>query len=219
MENKNRDQDLSWLDKDIQRFKDLGTLIPKTQLRIYSAVRDYFATGRTVLDVGCSIGVGSNILSHTARHVWGIDINKEAIQFAKSTFERPNLSFENIDIEDPPTRELSKFEVITMIEVLEHLNDPIKGLDFLKRFFSSKGNTIAFITAPNISNAKVAAADAKNDLHVSHWTAGDFYALLIQHFKSVTLYSSETLKQWNQEETVDGSCEDRIIIAKVEGVL
>jgi len=217
MDNKNRDQSLSWLDKDIQRFKDIGTLIPESQIKIYSAVRDHFAGGRTVLDIGCSIGVGANILSHTARHVWGVDINKEAVDFATATFARPNLSFENIDIEDPPTREIAKFEVITMIEVIEHLNDPVIGLNFMKKFFSEKGNTVGFITIPNTNNESVKELDDKNDLHISHWNAGEFYQLLINHFHSVTLYSSDKLRQWEQEETVDGGCTDRIIIAKVEG--
>lgn len=217
MENKNRDQNLSWLDKDIQRFKGGGYLIPKAQIKLYRSIRDHWSVGKTVLDVGCSIGVGANILSHSARHVWGIDINKEAIRFANNTFERPNLSFEEIDIEDPPTRELSPFNVITMIEVIEHLNDPVQGLNFIKRFFSPKSQTVAFITAPNVENEHVEKADSSNELHYHHWTAGEFYELLIAHFDHVTLFGSDRIKQWTQEETVAGDTKDRIVVAKVEG--
>lgn len=220
MENLNREQSLSWLDKDIKRFKEIGQLIPKEQIKIYSKIRDHWVTGRTVVDVGSSIGVGSNILSDGARFVWGIDLNEEAVRFGKAIFGRSNLDFELYDLENPPTRPLSQFEVVVMSEVIEHLTDPQAGLSAIKRFFSDKLQTVGFITAPNINHSHVKVADEKNELHVNHWTPGEFYELLIKHFKSVTLYSSYKLDQWLPEETTDGSdTTSRIIIAKVEGAI
>lgn len=214
--NPNRDQNLSWVDRDIARFKDTGLLIPKSQWKIYQKIKDHWVSGRTVVDVGCSIGVGSNVLSHKARHVWGIDINEEAIKFAKSAFYRPNLSFDVIDIENPTTRPYSPFEVVVMVEVLEHLDSPEEGLGFIKRFFNPKLDTVGFISAPNVGNSHVKVADDKNELHMHRWTAGEFYNLLTSHFKHVVLFSQERLKNWDMSETVDGITGDRVIIAKVE---
>lgn len=220
MENPNRLDSLSWLDKDVQRFKEIGYLIPKEQIKIYSKIRDHWVSGRTVLDVGCSIGVGSNILSHMARHVWGVDINKEALSFANAMYARPNLSFDEYDLENPTDRPLSQFEIVVMSEVIEHLTDPQQGLSSIKRFFSDKLHTVGFITAPNINHPMVAAADSKNPLHMNHWTPGEFYELMIKNFQHVVLYSSYKLDQWIPEETTDGSdTTSRIIIAKVEGVV
>lgn len=210
--------EISWLDRDIKRFKEIGTLIPATQRRIYEKIGEGFCSGRTVIDIGCSIGIGTNILSHSARHVWGIDIDHEAIQFANLAFSRPNVSFAILDIENPPTRELARFEVIVAIEILEHLKSYQRGLGTIKKFFSIRGSSIGFISAPNINNPEIKKRDMENPLHLQHWTAGDFYKIMTDNFQSVVLYSAEKLDKWNIKETVDGNTTDGLIIAKVEGI-
>jgi len=219
MEVRDSNLNFSWLDNDIARFKNKGTLIPKGQVEFYRKIGEHWASGRTVIDLGCSIGYGANLLSHEARHVWGVDFNQEAINFAKHVFERPNLTFEVLDLEKPPERPLSPFEVVVMVEVIEHLTNYEAGLASFKRFFSDKLNTIGFITVPNLGNSRVNKADKINKLHVNHWTPGEFYELLIKHFKYVTLFSSSKLENWTQAETIDdGDSRSLVIIAKVEGI-
>jgi SAM-dependent methyltransferase len=215
----NKSNEISWLDRVVKRYKEKGVLIPDLQFKLYEKIRDYWVGGRTVIDIGCSIGVGSNILSHTARAVWGVDVNSEAIDFASKAFRRPNLDFAILDIENPPTRELSKFEVVVMSEVLEHLANPEIGLGTFKRFFSTRSETVGFITAPNYANDVSRENESKHGFHLSHWTAGEGYSLLIKHFRSVTMYSVEKLNQWDDNETVDGDSKDYLIVYKVEGVL
>lgn len=218
MERDNVSASISWLDKDINRFKKMGKLIPPLQIRNYHKIKDHWTNGRTVVDVGCSIGYGSNILSHQARHVWGVDVNEEAIKFANHVFARPNLSFDIMDIEDPPNRPISKFEVIVVSEVIEHLANVKKGLETIKNFFDPRLNSIGFITVPNTANSRIRRADAKNKLHLNRWTPGEFYELMTQHFNSVTMFSGDRVDKWTMEETVDGNeISSRIIIAKVEG--
>lgn len=216
MENKSKD--VSWLDRVIKRYKETGKVIPDLQLKLYEKIRDHWTMGRTVIDVGCSIGIGTNILAHNSRHAWGVDINTEAIDFAQKVLARPNLSFDTLDIENPPTRQLSSFEIVVMSEVIEHLKDPETGLNTIKRFFSPKTQTIGFITCPNHANETSRENEAKHGLHIQHWTAGEFYALLIKNFEHVTLFSVDKLDQWNQEETVSGDSTDYLIVAKVERI-
>jgi len=214
MENKSAEH--SWLDRDIKRFKDIGWVIPKNQYKLYHRIMEKWVSGRTVVDIGSSIGVGTNILSHQARAVWGIDINEEAIRYAQQVFARPNLDFAVLDIENPPNRPLSTFEVVVCMEVIEHLPNYVAGLNTIKSFFDGD-KTIGFITAPNIGNARVKEDDANNSLHLNHWTAGEFYGLLIKHFRSVTLFGSERIRTWEHSETTDGDSQDRIVVAKVQG--
>lgn len=216
MEKQNRSFEISWFDREMKRFKEKGTLIPDLQTRLYSAISREWVSGRTVVDIGCSLGVGSNILSHNARHVWGIDVNEEAIKFATLAFRRPNAEFAVLDVENPPMRELAKFEVVVMSEVIEHLADVETGLATVKGFFGP--DTVGFITAPNQNNDIVKENEAKHGFHIQQWTAGEFYELMTKHFQSVVLYSAEKLNQWNQEETIDGDSKDYLIVAKIEGV-
>jgi 2-polyprenyl-3-methyl-5-hydroxy-6-metoxy-1,4-benzoquinol methylase len=215
---KNISAEVPWFDKEIKRFKDLGTMIPNGQKHIYKKIRDFWVGGRTVLDIGCSLGVGANILSHDARFVWAIDVNEQAINFGKEVFARPNLDFELVDIQNPTTRELAKFEVITMIEVLEHLDDPAMGIAFIKRMLSGKDG-VAFVTVPNRNNESIKERDDTNDLHLTHWTAGSFYEFLIKHFASVTLYAGERLTDFGSQDTIDGNSDCQLVLAKLEGAL
>jgi len=212
---KNISAEFDWIERVATRFQETGRLIPERQEKLYEKIRNEFVSGKTVLDIGCGLGIGSNILSHEARFVWGVDINPKNIDFAKKAFKRPNLDFEVIDIESPPTREFARFEIITMIETLEHLEDPNKGLQNFKRFFGD--NAIGFITIPNYANEEVKVNEAKHGLHLNHWSAGEFYALLIQHFSSVIMYSVDKLETWNISETIDGNSTDYLVVAKVEG--
>lgn len=211
---KNLSSEISWLDRVIKRYKETGKLIPDRQDKLYRSLSLEFAPGMTVLDVGCSLGIGSNILAREARFVWGIDINKEAIDFATKMFKRPNLDFEVIDIENTPTRELAKFEIVTMIECLEHVENPDMALQNLKIFFTDK--TVGFITCPNVANPEVVENENKHGYHLSHLNAGQFYELMTKHFNAVTLYSVDKLETWDISETVDGNSTDYLICAKVE---
>jgi len=211
---KNVSAEVSWVDRINKRFHETGRIIPERQEKLYQKIRDEFVAGRTCLDVGCSCGVGSNILSHFSRYTWGVDVNAEAIDYATKMFKRPNLDFEVLDIENPPTRELAKFELITMIEVLEHLENPEQAIQNLKRFFQPE--TMGFITIPNQNNEQVRINEAKHGFHLHKFTAGEFYELMTKHFNSVTMYSVDKLDGWGMESTCDGNSNDYLIVAKVE---
>jgi 2-polyprenyl-3-methyl-5-hydroxy-6-metoxy-1,4-benzoquinol methylase len=213
---KNPSAEYDWVQRVFQRYKEVGRLMPERQEKLYQKIRDEFVAGKVCIDVGCSLGIGANILSHEARYVWGVDINPKNVDFAKKMFKRPNLDFEVIDIENPPTRELAKFEIVTMIETLEHLEQPEVGLQNLKRFFAPSG--IGFITIPNQANEEVLVNEQKHNLHLQRYDAGGFYQLMTKHFNSVVMYSADKLDGWGQEVTVDGSSKDYLILAKVEGV-
>lgn len=238
----NKSNTVSWVEKGLKRFKDIGYVIPKIQHNVYHQISEHWCSGRTVIDVGCSLGVGSNILSRKARYVWGIDMVEENINFANHLFKRDNMDFYVMDIEQAPTKDFSKFEVLVMVEVLEHLADPEQGLATIKnKFFNNtwihsgkneeggapiytqerkppKGadGTVGFISVPNTQNPKIKVADSKNTLHLNRWTPGEFYALMIKHFRKVTLYGGEGLKGWDHSQTVDGNTMNRLILAKVE---
>lgn len=205
-----------WVTRVARRFNEIGILVPPIQRHLYESIEKEWVSGKTVIDMGCGLGIGSNILSHHARAVWGIDVNEWNINFATQAFKRPNLDFEVYDIENPPTRGVAPFEVVVMCEVIEHLVDVEKGLRVFKSFFSDKLNTVGFITCPNIGNEEIKERDAANELHLHHWNAGEFYELLIQHFGQVTLYDAEKLDRWTIDETVGGDSKAPLIVAKVE---
>jgi ubiquinone/menaquinone biosynthesis C-methylase UbiE len=97
-----------------------------------------------ILDIGC--GTGKNVEAFSSLgEVWGLDNSKEAIMFCKKRGLK-NLKLGNLDktgFKD------GYFDVVTMLDVLEHLEDQDKALNEIKRILRPNG--ILIITVPAFS--------------------------------------------------------------------
>lgn len=204
------------------RFKGIGLVMPAPQRRIYEKVRDLLVEDvkrwrgfpkqirrPTVVDVGCGIGIGSNILSQEAEFVWGIDSNDETISFARQLFERPKnniyytpqVTFDTIDAMNEP-REFAEFDYVTCIEVIEHIpSDQSEGLmKFLNRFVKKdkKGapldgeeRTKIYLSTPNRNHPNLQKDTPRNEHHCFEPTAAEMYEFLTKHYRHVTVLNSE----------------------------
>jgi len=102
-------------------------------------IRDNVA-GDTVLDIGCSQGIGPILLGREGKKVLGIDISQKAVDEANEALiheeekVKENISFIKADFLKYSTGK-KKFDTITITEVLEHLLNPndfiVKANDLL----------------------------------------------------------------------------------------
>ena len=76
--------------------------------------------GKTVVDLGCGTGYGAFFLSFLAERVIGLDVDGEAIEFAKRQFKGVEFLVCDLDAVD----ELPEADVYVAFEVLEHLESP-----------------------------------------------------------------------------------------------
>mgnify|MGYP005758863813 CR=1 FL=1 len=113
-------------------------------------ILDNIDSNQKVLDLGCSQGIVSILAAQKGNDVLGIDIEDEAVEFAKDilnnkyTDVRENVKFICADYFKYKIDE--KFDVIIMTEVLEHLENP-RG--FIKKSVENiKENGKAVITVP-----------------------------------------------------------------------
>ncbi len=76
--------------------------------------------GDRVLDAGCGSGVFADYMIRKGALVWGVDLNQDAIDFARRTFQMKNMTFlcQAIDRVTLPDSSINK---ILLSEVLEHL--------------------------------------------------------------------------------------------------
>lgn len=88
----------------------------------YYCGRGYCEPEDIVLDCGCGLGTGTELLSRVAKKVIGIDRDPEAILYASNTHKLENNYFMvgNLDQLD----KLPECDVIICTEVLEHLRYP-----------------------------------------------------------------------------------------------
>jgi 2-polyprenyl-3-methyl-5-hydroxy-6-metoxy-1,4-benzoquinol methylase len=112
----------------------------------------------SLLDIGCGDGKLISELSEqfkTASFV-GIDYSDRAIQLSKALVTAPNADFLSIDITDTDADHLGQFDVVTLVEVIEHI-EPTKLDGFMasaSRFVKPGGLLICTVPSINIPLSK-----------------------------------------------------------------
>lgn len=82
--------------------------------------------GKTVVDIGCGGGILSESLANKGANVTGIDLSEKALKVADlhSLESGVKVQYELIAAEDLAIREPGKYDIVTCMEMLEHVPDP-----------------------------------------------------------------------------------------------
>jgi ubiquinone/menaquinone biosynthesis C-methylase UbiE len=103
-----------------------------------------FRKDEVVLEAGCGVGAQTKILAqrNPETHFTSIDISEQSLYQVKTMIDRENLS--NITLKNDNIMLLSfpdaSFDHIFVCFVLEHLDDPLKALQELKRVLKAGGS-------------------------------------------------------------------------------
>lgn len=94
-----------------------------------------------ILDVGCGTGANLEMLAGFGKSE-GVDVSDEALEFcrAKGLSVHKGLA-EKLPFED------ESFDVVTALDVVEHLDDDVTGLREMARVLKSDGRTLIFVPA------------------------------------------------------------------------
>ena len=82
--------------------------------------------GKRVLDVGCGGGILAESMARKGGDVTGIDLSDKALKVADlhSLETGIQMRYEKIAVEDLAAREPGSYDVVTCMEMLEHVPDP-----------------------------------------------------------------------------------------------
>jgi 2-polyprenyl-6-hydroxyphenyl methylase/3-demethylubiquinone-9 3-methyltransferase len=82
--------------------------------------------GKTVVDIGCGGGILAESIAKKGAKVTGIDLSEKALKVADlhSLESGVPVRYEYIAAEDLAAREPGQFDVVTCMEMLEHVPDP-----------------------------------------------------------------------------------------------
>ncbi|MFA6971745.1 MAG: bifunctional 2-polyprenyl-6-hydroxyphenol methylase/3-demethylubiquinol 3-O-methyltransferase UbiG [Gallionella sp.] len=111
-----------WWDPQSE-FKPLHEINP---LRLNYIDRLAGLSGKTVLDVGCGGGILSESMAGLNASVTGIDLSDKALQVAKLHLLESGrqVSYRKIAVEDMADEQPGQFDIVTCLEMLEHVPDP-----------------------------------------------------------------------------------------------
>lgn len=138
----------SWWDPD-GTFKTLHDINP---IRLQYIKRHVSLEGKNVLDIGCGGGILSEVLVKEGARVTGLDISESLLDIARLHSQQSNLDicYCNATAEEYALKSNRAFDVITCMELLEHVPDPqsiIKACAVLLKpdgqaFFSTINRTL-----------------------------------------------------------------------------
>lgn len=111
-----------WWDKGSE-FKPLHDINP---LRLNYIDQAVSLSGKTVLDVGCGGGILSESMAQKGATVTGIDLGEKALKVAQlhSLESGVTVDYQLIAVEALAEKQPASFDVVTCLEMLEHVPDP-----------------------------------------------------------------------------------------------
>jgi len=103
--------------------------------------------GKQILDVGCGGGILSESMAKQGAHVLGIDMGKEPLQVARlhALEQSVKVDYQQIPVEELAELHPASFDVVTCMEMLEHVPDPASIVRACSKF-AKPGGKLFFST-------------------------------------------------------------------------
>ncbi len=96
------------------------------------------------LDIGCGTGMNASLLRPYARDIIGWEASEEAIALAHAKY--PDLTVEHIRFPEGVPSQTAVFDIITLFDVLEHIENDRAALRSLESLLAPGG--VAILTVP-----------------------------------------------------------------------
>jgi 2-polyprenyl-6-hydroxyphenyl methylase/3-demethylubiquinone-9 3-methyltransferase len=97
--------------------------------------------GKRVLDVGCGGGILAEAMAARGAQVTGIDLSEKSLRVAQLHLlqSKANVSYEHASPEEYAERHPAAFDVLTCMELLEHVPEPAKMVAACARLVRPRG--------------------------------------------------------------------------------
>ncbi len=146
-----------------------------------------YALGKSVLDAGCGTGYGADILLGAgARSVFGVDIDRRSVRYARRHTFSPGATFASSDLDAINLQNLM-FDLVVSSNVLEHLREPENFLRSLEPFLTARA--VLLIALPPITSPESLAVHDGIHYHRSNLTIDEWIATFTRCHWRVELFA------------------------------
>lgn len=139
----------------------------------YFALNNYVKDGDRVLDVGMGIGYGMGVLSIKAAEVFSVDVDKKAVEYNKSRLIGKNPRVKDLILYNGKKLPFKDnfFDVVTCIDVIEHVED-YEG--FLLELIRVSKRAVIVATPNRRPEYTEPDGSPKNYWHLREWSYEEF---------------------------------------------
>ncbi|MBM3208262.1 MAG: class I SAM-dependent methyltransferase [Chlamydiae bacterium] len=113
---------------------------------------------KSVLELGCSEGIGASLLAKNAGSYTGIDLDEPAIISANKNFDSDKYTFIHDDFMD---KKYGEFDAVISLDVIEHIHKEYEDLYFKTLIQNCSENGIVVVGTPNITSDQYASPASK----------------------------------------------------------
>lgn len=137
---------------------------------------------RSILDLSCGTGYGTDYLGACAGRIVGIDCALNVVAKSRADYPRANVAFLAMDGCALGFRDAS-FDCIVSQDTIEHIQDDHRFVSELTRVLKPNGMLIIFTP-----HGKGRGMTPNDPYHVREYTLEEFKALLTPHFSTIRWY-------------------------------
>jgi 2-polyprenyl-3-methyl-5-hydroxy-6-metoxy-1,4-benzoquinol methylase len=158
--------------------------VPCQKETYFYALNNYIKEGDRVLDVGMGVGYGMNLLSIKAKEVYAVDVDEKAVQACTQNVLGKNPKVKELKAYDGyhlPYKD-NYFDVVTCVDVVEHVEDYDKFIDELLRVAK---RAVVFGTPNRRPEYTNPDGTPTNYWHLREWSFEEFDKIAKSHAKKV----------------------------------
>jgi len=161
-----------------------GLIKSKYKQKLYERYNfcNKYIKGKKVLDIPCGVGWGTSLLKK-ADFIVGIDISKEAINYAKKHYEAKNRKFYIGDMQSICLKRDS-IDVVICLEGFEHVTKDIGARFIEESIMVLKRGGSLIITCPVLDEK---GNTTGNPYHISEYPEYELIDILNRNFRIISL--------------------------------
>jgi ubiquinone/menaquinone biosynthesis C-methylase UbiE len=165
------------------KYRDTSPLVQFANARFFRALGEMLgsAAARSILDAGC--GEGEILSRLQGTQAFGVDIDLERVGLARDRISGEGLGVADIQRMPFPSE---SFELVLMLEVLEHVGDPQAALAeaarVSKRYLLASVPNEPWWRIGNMLRFKYLQDFGNTPEHINHWSVGQFRRFISNSF-------------------------------------
>ncbi len=142
---------------------DFKTLHHINLTRLKFITKNIKLKGLNVLDIGCGGGILTESIAKKGAFVTGIDMSEESVNIATehALVNELEINYFTTNIEEFSKKNKNKFDLITCMELLEHVPDPLAIIEASKNMVKKGGHIIFSTINRNIKSYALAIIAAE----------------------------------------------------------